>query len=235
MEQGNFQISGAGVDIVLVIDDTGSMAPVIEKVKTVSKDIYKKLTMRLEERGRPVEELRIKVISFGDFCDGPDAIRESEFFVLPEQADAFEKHVSTITPHGGGDNPENAFEALYKAIVSPWNRNQKKLRHIVVLFTDAPAKALRVDETLPGYPTEAPSNVEELGILWDSEPSPTALTGMKRRAHRLCVFSPRDAETWDQILGWHKVQHVEVKADDGGKEITTEAILAFLVDSATED
>ena len=38
MEQGNFQISGAGVDIVLVIDDTGSMV-VIEEVLHTGSDL----------------------------------------------------------------------------------------------------------------------------------------------------------------------------------------------------
>jgi len=235
MQQGQGKVLGTSVDIVFVIDKTGSMQPVIDKVKALSQGLHKKLSVKLTERGRPVESLRTKVISFGDFSDGPDAIQESDFFKLPDQESQFVQRLNDITAEGGGDDPENGLEALFKAINTPWIRNKtQRQRHIIVLFSDAPAKPLRLDETLPGYPTEVPATVEELSILWDQEAPAQAMTGMVRSSHRLCVFAPPHADSWDKLKTWHKSKVVTIDAANGGADIDEKDILAFLVDSASD-
>ena len=58
------------VDIVMCIDATGSMSPIIEEVKTNALSFYKKFVAEMDEANKRVEQLRIKVIVFRDYeCD----------------------------------------------------------------------------------------------------------------------------------------------------------------------
>ncbi len=235
----NFEVQKSGVDIVLVIDTSGSMAEGITKVKNLTRNIYKYLSEKLDAINRPVKELRIKVIKFTDFTDGPDAIQESSFFELPTQADEYESYINDIEVRGGGDQPENGLEALYLALKTDWSRNLKKMRHIVMVFTDSPALELCVRKEFPGYPTELcgdkDSAFEKLSLLWETESNSQALTGLKNSARRLGLFVPNDPTGWDRIAGsWKKTVKFPVELDRGGEEIDPEKILAFFVASASD-
>ena len=71
------------VDIVFCIDTTGSMSPIIRSVKKYAVDFYDKVHFEMELQGKQVDLLRVKVISFRDFaCDGEEALKQSDFFVL---------------------------------------------------------------------------------------------------------------------------------------------------------
>ena len=126
------------VDIVFCIDTTGSMSPIIRSVKKYAVDFYDKVHFEMELQGKQVDLLRVKVISFRDFaCDGEEALKQSDFFVLDDQKTEFEDYVNGLRASGGGDEPENALEALVEAIRSDWTFEGAKKRQIIVLFTDA--------------------------------------------------------------------------------------------------
>ena len=68
------------VDIVFVIDGTGSMQPLINKVKTLALSLHEKLEEGLRENKRRIDNLRAKVIVFRDYyVDGNAAMEESVF------------------------------------------------------------------------------------------------------------------------------------------------------------
>ena len=95
------------VDIVMCIDATGSMSPIIEEVKANAISFYEQFVNCMEEADKDVAQLRIKVIAFRDYgCDSEPMI-QSEFFVLPDQNEDFRSFVDSIKATGGGDGPEN--------------------------------------------------------------------------------------------------------------------------------
>ena len=123
------------VDIVFCIDVTASMAPIINTVKNLTLDLYDDLITNMREKNnRIVKQLRVKVIAFRDYyCDGPYAMEESQFFTLPDQKTEFRNFVAALEAKGGGDEPENALEAMALAMKSDWvkvtNPNTEKARN----------------------------------------------------------------------------------------------------------
>ena len=105
------------VDIVMCIDLTGGMQPCIETIKKNVQTFWPQLRERLAMECKHVEKVRVKVIGFRDFeADGDKALVQSKFFevsndVLGEDKE-FEDFVKGLYADGGGDEPENALEAL---------------------------------------------------------------------------------------------------------------------------
>ena len=114
------------VDIVMCIDGTGSMSPIIDEVKNNAMTFYQKFVDAMEENDKDVSELRIKVIVFRDYICDSEPMRESEFFELPRQNAEFRSFVSSIEACGGGDAPENALEAISLALKSDWTTSGSK-------------------------------------------------------------------------------------------------------------
>ena len=97
-------------DIVFVMDITGSMRPIIDKVKNFATKIYEKIATEMEKAERPLVQLRVKVIGYRDFYHinkrtgtYETAIEESEFFYLPEDNEKLRDFVGTLEALGGGD------------------------------------------------------------------------------------------------------------------------------------
>ena len=64
------QMGEYNVDIVMCIDATGSMAPIIDEVKSNAISFYQRFVDSMEENDKDVAQLRIKVIVFRDYgCD----------------------------------------------------------------------------------------------------------------------------------------------------------------------
>lgn len=227
------------IDIVICIDDTGSMAPCIEKVKRNALEFYKYLLTELPQVNRTVEEMRIKVIRFGDLEDGPNAISESKFFEISNEerndVDEYQNFINGIDANGGGDEAENALEALALAIKTKWTRKSTKRRHIIMLFTDAPALLLGARKGCIGYPENMPSSLAELKVLWDSEPSPQALEGLQSKNRRLLIYAPSDEGSWD-IIGkdWKYANVKPVQLNEGGTEINIQDVKDFLLASSSD-
>ena len=114
------------VDIVMCIDATGSMAPIIAEVKKNALSFYEKFFNAMNAEGKTVQKLRIKVITFRDFKVDTQPMVESRFFDLGagEEAD-FARFVEAIEAIGGGDLPESSLEALALAIKSDWGGTRR--------------------------------------------------------------------------------------------------------------
>lgn len=224
-EQGQ-GIYSTNMDLVYCIDATSSMIPHIERTKAAAKTLQPDLLKALENKSRKVEQLRLKVIIFRDFSyDGEDAIKQSRFFNLPDETEEYEKFVNEIKAEGGGPDPESSLEALHLAMKSEWNISgqDKKRRHVIVLFTDAPAQ--RLDDSTyrdkainnPLYPQDTPTNLIGIQNEWNEI--------MDKRAKRLIIFAP-NASPWDEIAeDFDNCMVTYAKAADGLDEVTNSAVL----------
>ena len=196
------------IDVVLLIDATGSMDAIINKAKKAALRIAPMIQERMDKYGKSLETLRIKVISFRDFAFDAeeDAMKESPFFCMPNQKNELADWINKIEARGGGDEPENSLEAICLAMKSAWNtQSVGKRRHVIILFTDAPPVSLE-DDSDPRcclrkrkdnqyYPKDIPKTLAELEKWWNGEHK----RGMpEQRTKRMILFAP-DEYTWQKI------------------------------------
>ena len=215
------------VDIVMCIDATGSMAPVINEVKENAKTFYGQFVAAMEEKEKKVQQLRIKVIVFRDYGVDSQPMVESKFFVLGDdqgnETDEFYSFVDAIEATGGGDIPEHSLEALALAIKSDWVKTGNVRRHVIMMFTDANAVELGTSKDLPGYPAGMPNSFAELGELWEAQE-------MELRAKRLLLFTP-DCEPWTNMIDWNNTFHSASRAGAGLSDIEMKTCIHMLVNS----
>ncbi|RMI41437.1 vWA domain-containing protein [Streptomyces triticirhizae] len=226
--QGNLQYAA---DIVLCIDATGSMSPVLESVKESALNFHDRLTEVMEKKGKSISQLRLKTIVFRDFGDDPDdAIEQTDFLELPAQAAQFESFLRGIRATGGGDVPESGLEALSLAIKAPWERGLDRRRHVIVMFTDAPAHPLgSVGVEQQTYPAGIPRSYDDLFELWGYAGSQGAV--MEQSAKRLVLFAP-DEQPWEDIAkDWDLTLQFPSKAGMGLEEFEMSEIIDTIANS----
>ena len=205
------------VDMVLCIDATGSMENrtggqqrIINMVKQNALSFYDDMIKKMAEKHKPMSQLRVRVIIFRDFvADGADAMKGTDFFLLPQQAKEFEDCINGIHADGGGDIPEDGLEALAYAMKSKWTTHGAKKRQVIVVWTDAGTHELGYGKRSSYYPKGMPANLSELEDWWDE---------MDDYAKRLIIYAP-DTNYWNYISeNWEKVYHVPSAAGDGMSE-----------------
>lgn len=217
------------VDIVMCIDGTGSMHPIIDEVKANALSFYQKFVDAMEENDKKAEELRIKVIVFRDYgCDSAP-MEESEFFTLPAQVDAFNAFVNGINATGGGDAAENALEAIALALRSQWTTGGSKRRHAILVFSDAPALQLGARASSASYPSGMPANLAELGAWWEGTAQDVDST-YQPTAGRLVVFAP-NAYPWTDIQAWNRYWPAFSQAGKGLSDVDIQSAIDLLVGS----
>ncbi|HEU5354992.1 MAG TPA: vWA domain-containing protein [Actinocrinis sp.] len=216
------------VDLVLVIDATGSMSSIIERVKASALKFHDDLGRKMTDQNKVIDELRVRVVAYRDFyANDADALVQSEFFELPAEQDAFASFVSGIRAVGGGDEPETALEALVAAVRSPWTTSGTKRRHAIVVWTDASAHPLEKngDAKPARYPADMPADLSDLTDLWEGQ------DGMDANAKRLVLFAP-DAYPWTDINNhWEEVLQYPAKAGQGMEEMEYSEVLELIANS----
>jgi len=220
------------VDLVLCIDSTASMRSIIDRVKANAIKLYDDLMKALEEHDRNVSSVRVRVIPFRDTrSDGAGGLEASDFFVLPQAHDEFASYVNGIAATGGGDAPESGLAALAVAMHSDWTSEEARQRHIVVLWTDAPAHSLEEGGgTVPSqFSSQVPANFDGLTDLWEG--SQDAGTKLKPNARRLVLYAP-DSEIWNTISdAWENTVHYQSRAGDGLADVDYGAIISAIAES----
>jgi hypothetical protein len=217
------------VDIVMCIDATASMAYILDHVKNSAISLHHRLATALAEKGKAISQLRLKVIAFRDFSDSTyDAIQETGFLLLPEQASEFESFVHALRPTGGGDNvPTYGLDALTLAVRSPWEMGLDRRRHVIVLFTDSPAHPL-------GYRGQVgtrdyPRLMHDPLAQWEVTQSQFAI--MDNLAKRLLLFAPEESP-WPEIADdWNNTLFFPSKSGDGLKEWEFDEIINTIANS----
>lgn len=218
------------VDMVLCIDKTGSMKPIIDRVKANALKFDSDLQKYMLEKGRPVDKLRVKVIAFGDIYHDKGAwLNESDFFTLPDQKEAFRGFVNSIVAGGGGDEPENGLEALAIAANSAWTTEGDRRRHLVVVWTDTSAHPLelRTSHDTGGVtiPSNVPSSLGGLIELWND---PQKMSAKDKRA---VVFAP-DADPWSNLYEeLENMVHIPTRAGEGMGEMDYQQVLEQITNS----
>lgn len=223
------------VDIVLCIDVTSGMTPVLNSIKKFALDFYDNVITNASKQYREIKQLRIKVIAFRDYyCDGPYAMEESRFFFLPVEKTEFYNFVSSLEAKGGGDEPENALESIALAMKSDWVCEAwgecERERNIIIVFTDAPSHPLEkyskvVHEHYPYYPTEMIETYEEFIDAWQGGRPLGCPDWPKNRmshsAQRMIVYAPQDVYPWNDLMF-----DLEMTLINDIKELTTEKVLS---------
>ena len=212
------------VDIVMCIDGTGSMDGIIEEVKANALSFYRQFVDEMEANLKSVQQLRIKVIVFRDFGVDSEPLVESKFFVLDEEVAEFCDFVNKIEATGGGDLPENSLEALAVAMNSDWVTTGSVRRHVIMLYTDAPALALGEKAGSPAYPAGMPASFAELHEWWEDDQK------MERRAKRMLIFAP-DTDPWSAMVDWSNTFHTPSQAGKGCEEMDIANCIHLLVNS----
>lgn len=218
------------VDIVLCIDATGSMGPVINDVKSNALKFYEDLESNMTSKGKVINQLKVKAIAFRDYyADGVNAMKSSgKFFLLPSEKVGFSNFINSIHADGGGDEPENGLEAVALAIMSPdWSKDGDKRRQIIVVWTDASAHSLEKGKTYKptGYPTDMPDNLDELTDLWEGQKH------MSSSGKRLIMYAP-DSYPWTNIANdWNNTIHFASQAGHGLSDVEYNAIIDAIANS----
>ena len=203
------------VDIVFCIDVTGSMTPILDAVKTNALRFYDDVQSNLTDKGKNVDELRVRIIAFRDFAADPEsALQESSFFQLPDERTIFSAFVDSLIPEGGGDAPESGLEAVALAINSPWTSRGDRRRQVIVVWTDQPAHPLNFAVLPPGLASSVPTNFSALTDLWEDPQGPLGAS-----SKRLILFAP-DGPGWSDIsASWENVVHHPSQAGGGLSDV----------------
>lgn len=221
---------GYAVDLVFVIDITGSMTPVIESVKAGARTFHDRLLQVMGAKDKYVSSLRLRVVAYRDYLDNAvDGLFHTPFFRLPDEQHHFDAYVGGLHADGGGDEPESGLEALAVACLSDWERGLDRRRHVVVLFTDASAHPLEAASAraIAGYPTGLPRTFDELTDMWDDPQGAV----MEFAAKRLLLYAP-DVYPWNVIsASWDNVLHFPSKAGAGLNEVQFSQIVDAIAGS----
>lgn len=203
------------VDIVFCIDVTGSMTPIIDAVKANALRFYDDVQANLTDKGKNVDELRVRIIAFRDFAADPEsALQESSFFALPDERSIFSAFVDSLLAEGGGDAPESGLEAVALAINSPWTSHGDRRRQVIVVWTDQPAHPLNFAVLPPGLASSVPTDFNALTDLWEDPQGPLGAS-----SKRLILFAP-DGPGWSDIsANWENVVHHPSQAGGGLSEV----------------
>jgi Mg-chelatase subunit ChlD len=132
-----------GVDLVFVIDTTGSMSDKIESLlATCSQFADDFNALQLNQR--------IAIVSFGDLRVPGDKIQNTAFTASVEVTKKSLRHIPRNS--GGGNEGESSLEGLERALSLPFRSDAVK---VIVLITDEPADQHRLNaEEMIGRLTE---------------------------------------------------------------------------------
>ena len=218
-------LDGYGVDMVMCIDVTCAMSPIIGKINEYARSIYGKFVKAMEEEGKSVCRFRIRVIGFRDFkFDAKPIVDSGKFFLLPDDNKEFECFVRVLQAEGGGDTPESSLEAIALALKSKWTNECSRQRHIILVLTDAPAHSLGCGSDSVHYPDGMPVDLAELGRWWD-EGVPNG--SYKPESGRLVVFAP-EFYPWNEMVLWNQYWHAPCRAGSGLIDLEFEEIIDLL-------
>lgn len=130
------------LDVVFVLDTTGSMGGLIEGAKQKIWSIASRLAS-----GTPTPRIRVGLVGYRDRGDEYVTKR----FDLTEDLDAVYANLQGFRADGGGDGPEHVGQALGEAVsLMKWT-DDKKAARMIFLVGDAPAH----DDYNDGWNTRA--------------------------------------------------------------------------------
>lgn len=227
------------LDIAFVLDATGSMAPFWESFARDINLLGEKLAAGLAKRNLTIKQLRVRAVDFSDFVSEADeAIRQTEFFTLPDDRAALEMYVQNVDYlKRGGDIPENALEALYTALDSDWTPvvRGERCRRVTVLVTDSYPLNLGERDGTIGYDVKAyPKDLNEFSDIWHGS-SEQSNANFYHRHNRIVLIAPEGSDacghSWDRFFDWDRTVTRLVKPERGCEEITVDEIVELIMEA----
>lgn len=232
-DQGSYhgkKSSAVDVDLVICIDATGSMGPVIEMTKQNALNLPDDILREAKAQGKEIANLRMKIIVYRDYlADGEYAMQMTDFFNLPDEKMDMRDIVSEIEASGGGDEPEDGLEALAYAMCSDWQQERQgaKRRQVIAVWTDASAHELGFGKKSEYYDTNLPRNFDELTDWWGDDPNEESK--MHNPSKRLALFAPA-VKPWTTLeSSWDNVILYPSTAGEGMAESDYKQIVYLLV------
>ena len=120
------------VEIVFVLDTTGSMGGLIQGAKDTIWSIVNQVST-----ARPEPEIRLGLVGFRDRGDS----YVTTITALTDDLDAVYKALTAFEAGGGGDTPESVNLALFEAVTKMEWSNDPKTYRTIFLVGDAPPKS----------------------------------------------------------------------------------------------
>jgi lysophospholipase L1-like esterase len=120
------------IDVVFVIDTTGSMGGAIDSVKENARQIAAQLAAKANSYRFGLVEYRDHPEHTGDSSDFPSRL------VVPFTSDlgALQSGLDGLVAYGGGDWPESAYSGMAEGMRLPWRPGVQK---VMIAMADAPA------------------------------------------------------------------------------------------------
>ena len=117
------------VEVVFVLDTTGSMGGLLHSAKQKIWSIVNELS-----KGQPQPEIRLGLVAYRDKGDQYVTQRTD----LSTDIDAVYEHLMAYRADGGGDGPEHVNQALSEAVNNmSWSQDRRALK-LIFLVGDAP-------------------------------------------------------------------------------------------------
>ena len=220
------------IDMVLCIDISKNMEPLMRTVKEQAVILPNELARWLAAKGKTITQFRVKILVFrNDAVNEESAVQMTDFFNYLTRQNEFSHLVNTIEVDGGGDKSERGLEALAYAMASDWVRptGATMYRQIIALWSNSAPEKLGFSNSFARRTLRIPSTFEELTAWWGDDPSsPTAK--MNYAAKRLLLFTP-DEKRWNTINeSWDNVIPVRSAAGQGLREQDFQEIITLLID-----
>ncbi|MBK9262180.1 MAG: VWA domain-containing protein [Polyangiaceae bacterium] len=156
--------AGAGeIDLVFLVDETGSMGAYIEEVKRRLLEIIEAI-----RRAPLCRSLRLGLVSYRDHPP-QDRSFASRVVPLTDDIASIKKGVERMQASGGGDGPESVTDGLYDIVRLDW---RPRAARVVVWVGDAPPHG--VEPSGDAFPAGCPcghhwyaqaENAREMGIV----------------------------------------------------------------------
>ncbi|HQP35426.1 MAG TPA: VIT domain-containing protein [Polyangiaceae bacterium] len=133
------------LDLVFLVDETGSMGEYIEEVKERLLELVEAL------RAAPLcRSLRVGLVTYRDHPP-QDSTFVSRVVPLTDDIAAVQRGVESMAAAGGGDGPEAVTDGLYDVVRLSW---RERAARVVVWVGDAPPHG--VEPTNDGFPQGCP-------------------------------------------------------------------------------
>jgi hypothetical protein len=116
------------LDIMFIVDCTGSMSGWISQVKTELSNIIDFI-----QNNNPHSAIRVSFVGYRDH-DVKEKTRKFSIHDFTEDINAMKSFIQSVTAHGGADGPEDVTGGLKKALEQNWSSTAK----YAVLICDAP-------------------------------------------------------------------------------------------------
>jgi len=186
--------SAERIDVVFVLDTTGSMSGLIEGAKAKIWSIAGGIV-----DGEPAPELRVGLVAYRDV--GDDYV--TRVFDLSDDLDEVYANLASFNAAGGGDGPEHVNRALDDAVAAmSWDRGAATLR-VVFLVGDAPPHLDYED----GYDFHATcARAAREGIIVNT---------------LQCGAAPETAEYWREIARLAEGEYAAIPQEGGVRTVAT--------------